>query len=204
MSPKRISGVTIALAAACLAAPMAACGAGITRPAVPGDMEPPSSHKPFLIGHAIGTQNYVCFVNASGVATWVQYGPQATLFDDRGDEIATHFLSLSPEQVPAARPTWQQSRDSSAVWALTPPLVTYGEPDYVEPGAIPWLLLATAGTSDGPNGGDRLAGTTFIQRVHTSGGVKPTNTCQEGDKAFVPYAADYYFYRKAKGGPKDD
>jgi len=30
MSPKRIGGVTIALAAACLAAPMAACGAGIT------------------------------------------------------------------------------------------------------------------------------------------------------------------------------
>jgi len=33
-----------------------------------------------------------------------------------------------------------------------------------------------------------------VQRVHTSGGVKPTTACQEGDKAFVPYAADYYFY----------
>jgi len=31
--------------------------------------------------------------------------------------------------------------------------------------------------------------------VHTSGGLKPTTACQEGDKAFVPYAADYYFYK---------
>ena len=199
MSPKRISGVTIALAAACLAAPMAACGAGITRPAVPGDMEPPSSHKPFLIGHAIGTQNYVCFVNASGVATWVQYGPQATLFDDRGDEIATHFLSLSPEQVPAARPTWQQSRDSSAVWALTPPLVTYGEPDYVEPGAIPWLLLDVVGAQYGTPAGHKLSWATHIQRVNTAGGVAPAGGCgaagDVGRKVLVPYLADYVFYR---------
>ena len=193
MSSKRLFGSSVV---ACLA--LVSClahGANVARPTVPGDLEPPSSHKPFLLGHAIGTQNYVCFVNASGVASWVQYGPQAVLFDDRGNQITTHFSSLSPEATPAARPTWQHSRDTSAVWALTPPLVTYGEPDYVEPGAIPWLLLAVAGTSEGPDGGDRLSKTTYIQRVHTSGGVKPTTTCQEGDKAFVPYAADYYFYK---------
>ena len=196
MSSKRLVG---SLAAAWLAVGCCmAHGANVARPSVPGDLQPPSSHKPFLVGHAVGTQNYVCFVNASGVASWVQYGPQAVLFDDRGNQITTHFLSLSPETTPAARPTWQHSRDTSAVWAVTPPLVTYGEPDYVEPGAIPWLLLVVAGTSEGPDGGDRLAETTYIQRVHTSGGVKPTTTCQEGDKAFVPYTADYYFYKPAK------
>jgi hypothetical protein len=38
---------------------------------------------------------------------------------------------------------------------------------------------------------------TFIQRVNTVGGLKPAEPGEEvGEVARVPYAADYYFYRK--------
>ena len=55
------------------------------------------------------------------------------------------------------------------------------------------------GAEDGPTRGDPLTGTTFIQRVNTSGGMEPSTSCPEstavGTRAFVPYTADYFFYR---------
>ena len=49
-------------------------------------------------------------------------------------------------------------------------------------------------------GDNVLTATTFIQRVHTSGGVAPSEECTSmndvGNEAFVPYEADYFFYRK--------
>ena len=47
---------------------------------------------------------------------------------------------------------------------------------FVAPNAIPWLLLPMAGVQDGPTGGDTLTRTSFIQRVHTAGGVAPSYT----------------------------
>lgn len=68
----------------------------------------------------------------------------------------------------------------------------------VDPTAIPWLLLKRTVTSPGPDG-DRLAGTTFIQRVATAGGVAPAaatcNLASAGDVEEVPYTADYYFWK---------
>jgi Protein of unknown function (DUF3455) len=75
------------------------------------------------------------------------------------------------------------------------------DPAFVAPGAIPWLLLTVVGFKDGPTGGDTLSGTKFIQRLNTSGGVAPATGCSSptdvGNKAFVPYTADYFFYKKA-------
>jgi hypothetical protein len=66
-------------------------------------------------------------------------------------------------------------------------------------GAIPWLLLQVVGGQDGPTGGDTLTASTYIQRVHTAGGIAPATGCAEstdvGKKVLVPYEADYYFYR---------
>jgi hypothetical protein len=64
--------------------------------------------------------------------------------------------------------------------------------------AIPWLLLKAVSTSAGPDG-DRLVPTTFIQRVHTIGGLPPAGPCTAGATASVPYTADYYFYRSSTG-----
>jgi hypothetical protein len=80
-------------------------------------------------------------------------------------------------------------------------IASSSDPAFVASGAIPWLLLQVVGAQPGPTGGDRLTETTFIQRVHTSGGVAPSTGCVEvtdvGQRAFVPYTADYFFYEAA-------
>jgi hypothetical protein len=70
-------------------------------------------------------------------------------------------------------------------------------------GNIPWLLLQAVATTPGSDG-DRLANTTWVQRLNTSGGVAPEGTCIPGDQIEVPYSADYFFWRAAGGGDSAD
>ena len=62
--------------------------------------------------------------------------------------------------------------------------------------AIQWLLLEA--TQVGGSAGDRLAETTFIQRINTRGGLAPAaSTCtaaNAGTQREVPYTADYTFW----------
>jgi hypothetical protein len=174
----------------------------ITVPPVPGDIQVPAGNVPFLKGHAIGTQNYACLPSGTTFA-WTPTGPQATLFVtlpwNQPQQITTHFFSRNPVDG-VIRPTWQSSFDTSAVWGAQAGIST--DPAFVQPGAIPWLLLRAAGVQAGPSGGSLLAQTTFIHRLATTGGLKPATGCSEfanvGAIVYVPYAADYYFYKAGK------
>lgn len=167
-----------------------------TPPAVPSNLQVPAGHQPFLIGQASGTQNYICLPSASGFG-WTFLGPQATLFDGAHEQLTTHFLSPNPAENGAPRATWQHSRDSSTVWAVA--VASSTDASFVQPGAIPWLLLQVAGSEYGPSAGDMLMRTTFIQRVNTAGGIAPAKGCggksDVGKRALVPYTTDYVFYR---------
>jgi hypothetical protein len=183
------------LATLALALPGAA-GDRINPPQVPANLEVPAGHRPFSMAQAEGTQNYICLPSA-GVMTWTFLGPQATLFGRGDGQIMTHFLSPNPDENNLARATWQDSRDSSAVWAVT--IANSTDPSFVEQGAVPWLLLRVVGVEYGPQFGDRLTKTTFVQRVNTSGGSAPADGCSQpsdlGKRAMVPYRTDYVFYR---------
>ena len=72
------------VAALAIAAPFAAMATNINPPKVPDTLAVPAGSKAFLIGHAVGTQNYICLPDGAG-AKWVLFGPQATVFDDHGD-----------------------------------------------------------------------------------------------------------------------
>ena len=157
-------------------------------PDVPANLQVPVGNRLFRVAHAAGTQDYVCL--STGWASPL-YGPQATLFNEENEQILTHFLSPNPAESSTPRPTWQDSRDTSTVWGNPVPGASY-TPD---PTAIPWLLLKVVGTAVGPTGGDKMTGTTYIQRLNTTGGLKPTGACTEGAKALVPYTADYLFYK---------
>ena len=169
----------------------------IVPPAVPDGLElSPQEYTPFLVAHAVGTQGYVC-VKVGTAYSWVPYGPQATLFNESGEQVLTHFLSPRPyDQLLNA--TWQHSRDSSAVWAQV--LKPSDDPNFVAPDAIPWLLLEATVVADGPTGGDKMVKTRRIQRVNTVQGKAPTTGCAVqaniGKRALVPYEADYFFYRE--------
>lgn len=192
-------GVCLALALASIGLPARA--QTLTVPPMPADIHVPDGHTAFLKASAVGTQNYVCLPSASGLA-WKFQGPQATLFvtlrwiaGEIEQQAATHFLSPNPAEEDApARATWQSSLDSSAVWAKK--IAESNDSAFVAEGAVPWLLLQTAGARSGPAGGAMLMQTTFIQRVNTTGGVMPSAACTEaGSIQFVPYTADYIFYR---------
>lgn len=186
-----------ALAAALTIALPQAARAQVTPPPVPANLEVDAGQQAFQIGHAYGTQNYVCLPSAKKGVGWVLYGPQATLFDDEGEQQITHFLSPNPDENSLPRATWLHSRDSSSVWAFA--IQTSTDPAFVAPGAIAWLKLQVIGEEPGPTGGDRLTGTTFIQRVNTAGGTAPAAGCNTpndvGKKVLVPYTTDYVFYR---------
>jgi hypothetical protein len=166
----------LALASGLWAAAVAT--AAPSAPNVPTGIAVPDGNKPFLVGHASGVQIYRC----NGVS-WGLVAPRANLYGDNGQLIATHF----------AGPSWQ-ARDGSKVVGRR-----FKDPVTVDPTAIPWLLLESTSATAGPDG-DRLAGTTFIQRVATTGGLAPdASTCtadSAGAEAEVPYTADYVFWKK--------
>jgi hypothetical protein len=129
-----------------------------------------ATNKVHFHGFGVGVQIYTW----DGVS-WGSAVPEATLFDDEGNVVATHF----------AGPRWMSNSGSTVlgtvVFAAT-----------VNPSAIPWVLLSA--TFEG--GAGIFANTKFIQRVNTVGGKAPAE-----DGAFVgqvfesPYTADYFFYR---------
>jgi hypothetical protein len=160
-----------AIVVAAAAWPLAqAAPAAPAQPDVPTEIRVPDGNKLFLIAHAIGEQIYSCDATASGFR-WALVAPRADLYDDHGKLIATHFRG----------PTWQATDGSNVVGRRDTDIT----------------VDATARASG--LDGDRLAGTTFIQRIATTGGLAPPaadcNATTAATEADVPYTADYYFWK---------
>jgi hypothetical protein len=190
----------------------------VTPPPTPILITPPAGNSAFWVGHAVGTQGYVCLPTSAGASTtsWTVNNarPEATLFQSLGGDdvqIITHFLSpntnpnkAAPKPLPFGSATWQSSFDSSKVWAqvLNSNSIPAGSDLASCPnaGSIPCLLLQSIGSEPGPTGGKVLAKTSFIQRLNTKGGAAPDSGCSTsadvGKQALVPYTADYFFFRE--------
>src|SRR3954464_9392347 len=140
-------------------------------PEVPAEISAGTTNKVHFHGFGRGVQIYTWDGSSWGPAV-----PEATLYDNEGDVVASHFIG----------PTWQSNSGSIVVGQVVPPKVT------VDTNAIPWLLLKAVSTE----GAGIFAETTFIQRVNTTGGKAPSvNGTEVGEVARVPYTADYFFYR---------
>src|SRR5262245_18036690 len=197
-----------ALAVALTVSVSPAHAAQVTPPSVPTALEVEAGNRAFLEGHGVGTQNYICLPcpNATTPAkscpdnsgfAWILFTPEATLFNDHDKQLTTHFFSPNPFENGTVRATWQHSRDGSIVWGGQ--AVASTDSAFVAPGAVAWLRLPMGGVQEGPTGGHTLTATTFIQRLNTAGGVAPSTGCSQesdvGATAFVPYTADYFFYK---------
>ena len=123
--------------------------------------------------YAIGVQIY----RWTGSA-WELKAPDAVLYADQNyrGKIGTHY----------GGPTWE-SNSGGYVKA------TRIDGCDVDPmSSIPWLLLQ-ASYKEGPG---MFAQVSYIQRVNTAGGLKPTLPgVTVGEEKRVPYTAEYYFYK---------
>ena len=186
----------------------------VVPPPTPPAITPPQGTSAFLVGHAFGSQGYVCLPTNTGDTSWTinPARPEATLFADifgQSVQIITHFASIdqnpnenAPNPVPlGGNATWQSSFDSSKVWAAVPSpqkdhtIVAGTDASCPNTGAIPCLLLQSVGNQRGPTGGKFLAEATFVQRLNTKGGSAPTTACTVGQTQLQGYTADYFFYR---------
>jgi len=182
-----------------VALPQVGHAQNVTPPAVPDKLQVEEGNEAFLIGHAFGSQDYVCAASGSGVA-FVLTTPEAVLFDNPARRVINHFFSPNPVEGGTIRATWQSTRNSSVFWGKLVHAATFEtDPDFVAPDAIAWLTLGRAGVLVGVGGGRELSVATFVQRVNTVGGLAPATGCNSpddiGHKAFVPYEADYVFFR---------
>jgi hypothetical protein len=168
-------GAAAALAVIAMAAP---AYAGPSSSDAPGTIAPPAGHKVFLVAHAEGVQIYTC--NAT-TRTWTLQAPRAELYAANGNALGSHYLG----------PTWV-AKDGSYVVGRRVAGVN------VDPTAIDWLLLEKDASGTGAEG-DRLTGTTYVQRVNTVGGRAPAaSQCDvPGETAEVGYSADYYFWKRS-------
>ena len=160
--------VGMAAAAATLSMTQVASAAAPDQPR-PVRIAVPAGNKVFLVGHAKGVQIYPCNNGVWGTAST----PRATLFDDKGKFVATHFPGR-PGRPRTAATSWDAGRRGERT-----------QPRPHQP-AIQWLLLSPNSTAPGPKGGDEFVKTTYIQRVNTNGGVAPTS-CTGTDAVEVEY-----------------
>ena len=155
-------------------------------PVVPAELEVPDGNKLSLHVFAVGVQIYTATPSPTDPTqlVWTFKAPEADLFkhqrDEDGHPFGIHF----------AGPTWQSKNGSNVVGARVAGVT-------VDPTAIPWLLLKAVSTSDY----GVFSGTTYIQRLHTTGGLAPsTAPTQAGEEARVGYTAEYFFYRAGSHG----
>jgi hypothetical protein len=176
-----VSSVATVLAAAGCVRPSASASSSVCFD-VPPELAVPSGHDLAFELFADGVQVYRCAdtpgPDGAHSPAWMLQAPEATLITRHGVYAGRH----------RAGPTWE-ALDGSRVVA------TKVESAPSERAAIPWLLLR-ATTHAGPDG--TMADITFVQRVATSGGNAPSNSCTRdtlGTTARVPYRGVYCFYR---------
>jgi hypothetical protein len=129
----------------------------------------PDGNAVVAVFYADGMQVYQCGADR----TLALREPAAVLSDRRG----------WPRALNSRGPTWVSLDDGSAVDGTL--VASAAVPD-----AIPELLLkATANRGDGIFGA-----VTYVQRLHTRGGVAPAGPCTPGSRVSVPYSALYAFY----------
>jgi hypothetical protein len=189
MTPQ--SGVGLVRSAVARSVVMLLLAMGLSRhaeaqplPGIPKKLQAPTGQTLVITARAQGAQVYICSADKADATQWhwTLKGPEADLFDAKGEKIGTHF----------AGPTWESTDGSRVVGEVV------ARDDGPDPDAIPWLLL-TAKARAGKGVFDTVQS---IQRVFTVGGKAPASGCSaqaQGQLARAPYAATYYFYAGPQG-----
>jgi hypothetical protein len=128
---------------------------------------------------AKGVQIYECRTStkAPGGHAWTFIAPEADLFDADGNQIGLH----------GAGPFWQAVDGSRIVGHIK------ARAEAPVRGAIPWLLM----TAESTGLAGRFSRVSSIQRIDTSGGTAPSDSCTAdmvGVQVRARYTAIYRFF----------
>src|SRR5437899_270188 len=145
---------------------------------IPDNLKVPDGEVLLFTAVGEGVQIYNCTPSATDASqfAWTFKEPKATLFDDDGSVVATHY----------GGPTWEATDNSKVVGKV----VAKTTPNL---DAIAWLLLEVASHE----GSGLLSKVTHIRRLYTTGGVAPTDGCDQLHKdgeVRVDYTSLYAFY----------
>jgi len=184
-------------------------------PVTPTAITPPEGSHLFLVGHAFGSQGYVCLPK-DGSVSWTVNGarPEATLFATFFGEpiqIITHFLShnddpKAPQPVAFGNATCR-ALSTAAKCGQVQPRDNHCRRHGRE---LPEYGLDCLPVADSNRNGRRANGRQNPVQNHLyptpedEGGSAPANpatgcltTSDVGHQVLVPYTADYLFYRGA-------
>src|SRR5439155_913047 len=136
---------------------------------VPDILKVPEGSLLLLQALGEGVQIYDCkpSTNDPTKGAWTFREPKATLYDDAGNIVGTHFKGPTG-------PTWQANDGSTVVGKVLKTILT-------DPNAIPSLLLAAISN----DGCGLLSKVLFIQRVDTVGGKAP-ESCNLSQDSELP------------------
>lgn len=173
------AGAALIVLAACNA--MAQSGQPFNQEALPAPIQVPAGNQVAWETVGSGEITYECRDKAYEVGTteWVFVGPEAVLKDRAGKQVGRYYG-------PPA--TWEAA-DGSKLTAKQLAVAPAGE------GNLPYQLVQ----ADPVMGSGALEGVSYIQRVALKGGTapkdKPCTAETKGQKAMVPYQADYIFWK---------
>lgn len=151
--------------------------AAVAELAIPQQIQPPAEFKTVMSVHAKGDQIYQCTPTQNGYA-WALQAPDARLYDDQGRIVGNHY----------AGPVWEYEGSRVAGRVLK-------KLDVAPASSIPWLLIEVTAHQ----GSGVLEKVSFINRIHTEGGLAPKSGCDAnhpGAEKRIGYTADYVFYAK--------
>ena len=181
----RFATVGLAVSATAL---LAACGSmdrssgmAFSQASLPASIQVPAGNRVAMETVGKGEILYECRDKAGmpGQVEWTFVGPEAKLMDRGGKQVGRYFG-------PPA--TWEAS-DGSKLTATQLAVAPSG------PTSLPYQLVK----ANPAMGSGAMSGVTYIQRVALQGGVAPTTMActatSKGQRATVPYQADYIFYK---------
>lgn len=150
---------------------------------VPDAVKVPDGNEIALKTKALGHITYECQEkkDAAGQFAWTFKIPHAHLYDSENTQIGRYYGSSKGA-------TWEANDGSKVIGkqlAVTPNTAT--------PDSIPLQLVQ----QNGYEGSGAMSKISYIQRLHTVGGVAPKTTCDaasKGKKEVVAYSADYLMW----------
>lgn len=176
-SPSRASSGSKLLATlALLASASLAPAQGLEAPTLPAGAEALQVPAGNVVAAHVYAQGFQTYWWDAAHGAWLFTGPVAMLYADPQFHAAVGYHSSGP--------TWVSNSGSGVVGQVI-------AGSSVDPTAIPWLLIRAVST----RGPGLFAPTTYVQRVNTEGGRAPNFVGQPNQVVWVPYTAEYFFYR---------